>query len=148
MHYVLQEGSFSLPDGYIDRTVNMFTLGSETPAPLSLSVSRDTPLPHEPLSDYVARQVQNMMSRLPGYARLDSQAISLPANASILGIQTHASFMTQERLYYQRQAVFMIRPGCVLVFSATAQADFSAAQNDVWNTLLAGFTLHPAGEQE
>lgn len=39
MDYQLQEGSIVLPEGFQDRTVNMFVLGATMPAPLSLLAS-------------------------------------------------------------------------------------------------------------
>ncbi|RML98875.1 hypothetical protein ALQ86_05453, partial [Pseudomonas amygdali pv. eriobotryae] len=58
MDYELHEGSITLPEGFQDRTVNMFVLGSTLPAPLSITVSRDTLLSTELLKTYVDRQVK------------------------------------------------------------------------------------------
>ncbi|EKT4525086.1 DcrB-related protein, partial [Pseudomonas putida] len=52
MDYQLQEGSIALPEGFQDRTVNMFILGSNIPAPLNITISRDNVLPAEDLDAY------------------------------------------------------------------------------------------------
>lgn len=62
MDYELQEGGIALPAGFEDRTVNMFVLGTSVPAPLSITISRDTLLPDEALQAYVDRQVKMLTS--------------------------------------------------------------------------------------
>jgi len=66
--------------------------------------------------------------------------VSLSATAPIPGIQIDAYYLNQGRPLYQRQAAFIISPGRALIFSTTAQADFSAQQNQDWDNLLASFT--------
>lgn len=155
MDYELQEGSIALPTGFEDRTVNMFVLGASIPAPLSITVSRDNLLPDEALQAYVDRQIKMLTSKLRGYTRMGNKAVSLSAVAPIAGIQIDAYYMNQGRPLYQRQAAFIISPGRALIFSTTAQADFSAQQNQDWDNLLASFNpRNPAvataepGEQE
>lgn len=155
MDYELQEGSISLPEGFDDRTVNMFVLGASVPAPLSITISRDTLLPDEALQAYVDRQIKMLTSKLRGYTRLDNKAVTLSATAPIPGIQIDAYYMNQGRPLYQRQAAFLISPGRALIFSTTAQADFSPRQSEDWDNLLASFlprnpvmATAESGEQE
>lgn len=140
MDYELQEGGISLPEGFDDRTVNMFVLGASVPAPLSITISRDTLLPDEALQAYVDRQIKMLTSKLRGYTRMGNKAVTLSASAPIPGIQIDAYYMNQGRPLYQRQAAFLISPGRALIFSTTAQADFSPQQNEDWANLLASFT--------
>jgi hypothetical protein len=140
MDYELQEGGISLPDGFDDRTVNMFVLGASVPAPLSITISRDTLLPDEALQAYVDRQIKMLTSKLRGYTRMGNKAVALSTTAPIPGIQIDAYYMNQGRPLYQRQAAFLISPGRALIFSTTAQADFSPQQNEDWANLLASFT--------
>ncbi|HYQ54689.1 MAG TPA: DUF1795 domain-containing protein [Pseudomonas sp.] len=140
MDYELQEGGIALPAGFEDRTVNMFVLGASVPAPLSITISRDTLLPDEALQAYVERQIKMLTSKLRGYTRLGNKAVSLSATAPIPGIQIDAYYLNQGRPLYQRQAAFIISPGRALIFSTTAQADFSAQQSQDWDNLLASFT--------
>lgn len=155
MDYELQEGGISLPEGFDDRTVNMFVLGASVPAPLSITISRDTLLPDEALQAYVDRQIKMLTSKLRGYTRLDNKAVTLSATAPIPGIQIDAYYMNQGRPLYQRQAAFLISPGRALIFSTTAQADFSPRQSEDWDNLLASFlprnpvmATAESGEQE
>ncbi|WP_117149774.1 DcrB-related protein [Pseudomonas coronafaciens] len=155
MDYELHEGSITLPEGFQDRTVNMFVLGSTLPAPLSITVSRDTLLSTELLKTYVDRQVKMLSSKLRGYTLLNRKAVSLSTVAPIEGIQIDAYYMTEGRPYYQRQAAFLIEAERAIVFSTTSQTDFSVEQTQGWDDLLASFQarLHEApptdaGDQE
>lgn len=145
MDYALQEGSIKLPQGFQDRTVNMFVLGSTLPAPLSITVSRDTLLPSEALKAYVDRQLKMLSSKLRGYTLLSRKTVSLSATAPIEGIQIDAYYMTDGRPYYQRQAAFLIEAERAIVFSTTAQADFSTEQTQGWVEMLASFQPRIAG---
>lgn len=155
MDYELQEGGISLPQGFQDRSVNMFVLGASVPAPLSITVSRDTLLPDEQLDPYVERQVKMLGSKLRGYTVFGQKAVSLSTTAPIAGIQIDAYYTNDGRPFYQRQAAFLIEPGRTLIFSTTAQADFSPEQNKDWDHLLASFrprnpseTHTDSGQQE
>jgi len=139
MEYALQEGDITLPEGFQDRTVNMFVLGSVLPAPLSITVSRDTLLPAETLQAYVDRQVKLMASKLRGYTALGRKAVFLSTEAPMEGVQIDAYYMGEGRPYYQRQAAFLIEPTRALVFSTTSAADFSPEQTQGWADLLASF---------
>lgn len=145
MDYELQEGSIALPQGFQDRTVNMFVLGASIPAPLSITISRDMLLPAEVLKAYVDRQVKMLASKLRGYTLLGKKAVELSSTAPIEGIQIDAYYMTDGRPFYQRQAAFLIEPGRAIIFSTTAQADFSSEQNRNWADLLASFQPRQPG---
>ncbi|CAI2537371.1 Uncharacterized conserved protein [Serratia ficaria] len=139
MDYELQEGSIVLPTGFQDRTVNMFVLGASIPAPLSITISRDMLLPAEALKAYVDRQIKMLASKLRGYTVLGKKNVLLSTSAPIDGVQIDAYYMTDGRPFYQRQAAFLIEPGRAIIFSTTAQADFSSEQNQDWINLLASF---------
>lgn len=140
MDYQLQEGSIALPEGFQDRTVNMFVLGNSLPAPLSITIARDTLLPVEDLTAYVERQVKMLRAKLRGYTLLHKNPATLSQNQPLAGVQIDAYYVSDGRPLYQRQAAFLIEPGRALIFSTTAQADFSPQQNQSWLDLLASFT--------
>lgn len=148
MDYALQEGSITLPEGFQDRTVNMFVMGSTLPAPLSITVSRDTLLPSEALTAYVDRQLKMLSSKLRGYTLLSRKAVALSTATPIEGIQIDAYYMTDGRPFYQRQAAFSLEAERTMVFSTTAQTDFSAEQTQGWVDMLASFQPRLAGRPE
>lgn len=139
MDYQLQEGMIVLPEGFQDRTVNMFILGNSIPAPLNVTVSRDNMLPVEDLKAYIERQVKLIASKLRGYTVLGKKPAALSTERPFAGIQVDAYYLTDGRPVYERQAAFEIEPGRILVFSTTSQADFGAEQNENWLQLLASF---------
>ncbi|WP_282368117.1 DcrB-related protein [Pseudomonas sp. PS02290] len=149
MDYQIQEGRFALPEGFQDRSVNIFALNGSGPASLSITISRDDTLPGEDISAYLERQLKLMASKLRGYTVLDKKSAALNADQPLHGLQISAYHIVEKRPIHQRQAAFIIAPARVLVFSATSQLDFTTAQNAQWNELLASFVLNsPTLEQE
>ncbi|EKT4467745.1 DUF1795 domain-containing protein [Pseudomonas putida] len=139
MDYQLQEGSITLPEGFQDRTVNMFILGSNIPAPLNITISRDNVLPAEDLDAYIDRQVKLIASKLRGYTVLARKPAQLSSSQPLMGVQIEGYYLNDGRPVYQRQAAFEIAPGRILVFSTTSQKDFSGKQNESWLALLSSF---------
>nr|WP_240782723.1 DcrB-related protein [Escherichia sp. E2661] len=58
--YRIQEGSFALPETFLDRTVNIFVPSGNERATPSLNISRDTLRPNENLTTYIDRQIALM----------------------------------------------------------------------------------------
>lgn len=149
MDYQLQEGRFTLPDTFEDRTVNMFVTGANGPHALSITVSRDTALPDEDLGTYLQRQLKLMGTKLRAYTVLDKQVTALGANPPLHGVQVDATHQLDGRPLYQRQAAFIIAPSRVLVISTSSQREFTAPQTEEWQALLASFQLaQPFSTQE
>jgi hypothetical protein len=142
MDYVLQEGTLVLAQGFQDRTVNMFVLGKSIPAPLSITISRDEPMPGDTLEAYVDRQVQMLTSKVRGYTLLGKQPTRLSKALPIDGVEVDGYYLHEGRPYYQRQAAFLIAPRQALVFSTTSQAKFTPQQTENWQEMLASFTPH------
>lgn len=69
--YRIQEGSFALPETFLDRTVNIFVPSGNERASPSLNISRDTLRPEENLTTYIDRQIALMKKTLAsiGYFR-------------------------------------------------------------------------------
>jgi len=148
MDYQLQEGSINLPEGFQDRTVNMFILGNSIPAPLNITVSRDNLLPGEDLKAYIERQVKLIAGQLRGYTVLGKTPAQLSSSQPLAGVQVDGYYLKDGRPIYQRQAAFEVSPGRILVFSTTSQADFSGKQNDNWFELLNSFEPRQTGATE
>ncbi|HGA2315996.1 TPA: DcrB-related protein [Pseudomonas putida] len=144
MDYQLQEGSITLPEGFQDRTVNMFILGDSIPAPLNITVSRDNLLVGEDLKAYIERQVKLIASKLRGYTVLGKKPAQLSTSQPLAGIQVDGYYLKDGRPVYQRQAAFEVSPGRILVFSTTSQADFGGKQNESWQALLSSFEARQA----
>ncbi|MBE3175416.1 DUF1795 domain-containing protein [Enterobacter cloacae complex sp. P29RS] len=108
------EGSVSLPDGYRDRTVNVLLAGDDFSP--SLNISRDALQPDEVLADYITRQLDELSRGLKGWMLKNREPASLGKDL-LQGECVHASYLRDGKRVWQRQAVFALQEGRVLVFT-------------------------------
>lgn len=79
--YCIQEGTLECPEGFTDRTVNLFMKGKPGAA-FALNIARDVPEAHEVLSDYVQRQIGILKDNLKKYEVKKHQQIDVGRNTS------------------------------------------------------------------
>lgn len=139
MDYQMHEGSITLPAGFQDRTVNMFTYGNTLPTALSISVTRDAMLSGEDIDAYVARQIKLIGAQLRGYTIVDQSPVTFSSTQPLAGIQIKAHYLKDGKPIHQCQAAVEVGPERVLVFSTTSQNPFSAEQDESWQNLLGSF---------
>ncbi|MFA1239161.1 DcrB-related protein [Serratia odorifera] len=108
------EGSVTLPEGYSDRTVNVLLAGDD--ASPSLNISRDALQPDETLADYITRQLETLSHSLKGWVLKGREPVAL-GNSRLPGESVHASYLRDGKRIWQRQAVFALEQGQVLVFT-------------------------------
>ncbi|WP_019366212.1 DcrB-related protein [Pseudomonas sp.] len=140
MKYQIQEGRFLLPDGFADRTVNIFALGG-VPSSFTFSISRDALHPGETLSEYIDRQIGMLSARLRKFKLVHRQEAVLSETQPVNGIQIDSHHQSDGRLIYQRQAAFLMKDERILVISATTQSPFDAYHNNTWSSILSTFEL-------
>lgn len=131
------EGVLTLPAGYQDRTVNVFT----APGQPALSLSRDRLEAGESLTDYIARQLALMALHLKGWKEVIRGTAVLGDNL-FRGEFAEASYLRGGKRASQRQAVFALPDGRVLVFTVSAEGPLTGAHREVLNDLLRSFRLH------
>lgn len=131
------EGVLTLPAGYRDRTVNVFT----APGLPALNLSRDLMEDGETLSGYITRQTALMAQHLKGWKVLSRDAV-VPGNDLGQGEAVEATYLRGGQRVSQRQAVFALTDGRVLVFTVSADGPLTEAHRDVLNGLLRSFRLH------
>ncbi|EHK3212545.1 MULTISPECIES: DcrB-related protein [Enterobacter cloacae complex] len=120
--YHINEGLISLPDGYHDRTVNVFALpAGDAPA---FNISRDALNPGEALAAYI-----------------DRSAATLGDNLS-LGEIVHASYLRDGKRIWQQQAVFNVDSDKILVFTMTCTRAPGDADSALFGDLLRSFRFH------
>ncbi|HFF9829688.1 DUF1795 domain-containing protein [Serratia marcescens] len=108
------EGSVSLPDGYRDRTVNVLLAGDDFSP--SLNISRDALQSDEALADYITRQLDELSQGLKGWVLKSREPAALGKDLQ-QGECVHASYLRDGKRVWQRQAVFALQEGLVLVFT-------------------------------
>lgn len=138
--YQLHEGSIALPDGFTDRSTNIFVLGNTTPSQLNLNVARDTLLDAETLHAYVDRQIALLKKNLRAYSIVRRETSMLGNGSDVsVGEQITSTHKNGNATMHQRQAAFIHAPRRVLIFSCTSVRAFDGAQDELWQQWLASF---------
>lgn len=132
------EGQVSLPDGYIDRTVTVFTPQGNAPA---FNISRDVLQNGEMLADYIDRQVRLMEKHLKGWKK-DDRLPAVLGNDLLKGECVHASYLQEGKRIWQQQAVFSLKDGKILVFTMSSLTKLTREDSVTFETLLQSFRFH------
>jgi len=135
----LPEGSIGLPQGFDDRTTNVFVPADPQHAP-NLSITRDRLNEGESLPAYVDRQLALLKRRLPGHKLLDQATDTLGEGETALsGERIDCQYRNGAQVLRQRQAVFLVAPGRALIVSATTPRQADAAFDALWRGFLRSF---------
>lgn len=141
------EGSIPLPEGFEDRTTNLFVPPNPQQAP-SLSIARDWMQDQEPLSDYVERQLGRLKKHMAGYKLLSRGEARLGQGETALpGWRVDAQYKSGAQPVFQRQAVFEVAPSRALIFTASSARPFDEHANTLWRTWLEAFAPAADGSQ-
>lgn len=136
---LFSEGQITLPDGYQDRTVNIFT-SFDRDAP-SFTVSRDSLEPDESLAAYIDRQLAQMQQHLKQWQQSGRCPATL-GESVLHGEIVHGSYQRDGKRIWQQQAVFNTGGAHILVFTMTATAMLTDADDVLFGSLLNSFRLH------
>jgi hypothetical protein len=138
--YRIEEGSIELPQGFADRSTNIFVFGNTTPSPINLNVARDTLLDAETLPAYVNRQIALLQKNLRGYAIVRREVSTLGGGRDALtGEQISSTHKNGNTTIHQRQAAFLHAPQRALILSCTSVRAFDTTNEALWQEWLASF---------
>jgi hypothetical protein len=138
--YRFEEGSMVLPEGFEDRSTNIFVYGHAASSPLNLNIGRDTLDAGESLNAYVDRQIRKLEKHLRGYRLGHRQAAQLGSGeVQCEGEQIEATRKEGQQTIHQRQAAFICGERHVLVFSCSSIRAFTGEQNALWLSWLASY---------
>jgi hypothetical protein len=138
--YTFEEGSIDLPDGFHDRSTNIFVFGKGNPSPSNLNIARDVLLPDENLVAYVDRQIGMLKKNLRAYTFHQRQVAALGRGESaLLGEQIASTHRNGNQTIHQRQAAFIRGGGSVLILSWSSVFPFGDEQDRVWTDWLASY---------
>lgn len=135
--YVIQEGTFSIPEFFVDRTVNTFVSGVPGKSQFNFTLSRDTSDPEETLEAYVDRQVRFLKNNIKGYRLVHQQICTLGHRHE--GIEVYGTWKEGKQVIYQRQAAFIFSANTVVIFSATSGKVFAKQEDEYWLAWLNSF---------
>ena len=122
---LFNEGMIAFPEGYQDRTVNVFAPpAADAPA---FNISRDTLNPGEALAAYIDRQLALMAKHLKGWKQ---------------GEMVHASYLRDGKRIWQQQAVFNAECDNILVFTMTCTRTLGDTDCALFGDLLRSFRFH------
>ncbi|KWK68751.1 DUF1795 domain-containing protein [Burkholderia ubonensis] len=135
----IHEGSIVLPNGFDDRTTNLF-VPADTATQPNLSVARDWLKDGETLAPYIDRQIALLKSRLQGQRLLARQAERLgPETDGMPGERIDTAYRNGAKMVFQRQAAFIVAPGRVLIFTASSAKSFGDTFDTFWRNWLDGY---------
>ncbi|MDR3101084.1 MAG: DUF1795 domain-containing protein [Paraburkholderia sp.] len=135
----IHEGSIVLPNGFEDRTTNLF-VPADTATQPNLSVARDWLRDGETLAPYVDRQLAMLKSRLQGHRLISREAERLgPELDGLSGERIDTAYRNGPKMVFQRQGAFIVAPGRVLIFTASSAKSFGAAFDTLWRSWLDGY---------
>lgn len=136
--YEVDELTFEVPDGYVDKTINVFLPPSAAlkGEPLNIVLTRDA-LPEEPLGPQVARMLKDFESKMPGAKVLGHRERSVGA---LPGREARVHAVHSKVPVYQRQ-FFVRHYGALLTFIVTSARAQSAKCDAIAERLLGSLRL-------
>lgn len=144
MDYHINEGSFHIPDGAQDRSVNMLVL-NHGPGGLTLVVTRDQLQEGEQLDGFLARQLRTLASQVKGFRQQEAVPLAVGA-ARLPALRVATSFKQNQASVHQLQTAIMLDAASVLVMTLSCAAPLTAEQMAYAQQLLDSFT--PASRNE
>ena len=136
---LFSEGLINFPDGYQDRTVNVFAPpAADAPA---FNISRDALNPGETLAAYIDRQLALMEKHIKGWKQGERSDATL-GDSLLQGEIVHASYLRDGKRVWQQQAVFNVDSHKILVFTMTCTRALGDADSAMFGELLRSFRFH------
>ncbi|HEX7933483.1 MAG TPA: DUF1795 domain-containing protein [Paraburkholderia sp.] len=136
--YLFDEGRITLPDGYTDRTVNIFVREPLAEGLANIQLARDTIGHDETLDAYVDRQIGLLKRKIKGLAVKSREPVVL-ACCKIPGIEIETHYHSNGKSVYQRQCAIVLVNRKALVFTVTNTAPFSPSQLRTWRETIDTF---------
>ncbi|CAN7450805.1 DcrB-related protein [Acidovorax sp. LjRoot117] len=139
MQYQINEGSFSVPDGMQDNSINVLLAG-HSGLGFSVVVTRSRLEPGETFEQLVNRQLQLLGQQFSMAEFTDRSEHKDSASGQLRAIEYAVQFKQDGVMVYQRQVGYLLgNTGNVVVMTAAAQAPLSDAQLTQWRAIRASF---------
>lgn len=136
-NYRINEGTLSVPDEFIDRTINVFANHPTQPS-LAFNISRDKLLEDETLDDYLKRQLSLLKKGLKQFRLLEQNQLACGDGQVIEIITTYKDRNNQ--IVFQSQAVLPVNEqGALLVFTVTSVTKMNDTQKTQWRQLITSY---------
>jgi hypothetical protein len=140
MQFLINEGSFSLPDGLQDHSMNMLLQGTSTLG-LTLIISRAALEPGEALGGFIDRQLQSLTQQVSHLQVPERHLHQDPPNQELAAAELALEFVQNGQPVYQRQRVWLLADKVrVLVLCGSSAAAITETQKKQWLQICASFT--------
>lgn len=116
--YHVDEMTFAVPDGWIDRSIHLFSKPEGT---ISLNLTRDD-LKGEAIGPYVAKQLKELAAKMTRFLVIGQRARAI---GTLQGYEARMQWAPQGPLYYQHQ-VYAPYYGTALIFTVTGPKQLTA----------------------
>ncbi|WP_369012064.1 DcrB-related protein [Erwinia pyrifoliae] len=130
------EGSVTLPEGYSDRTVNVLLAGDDA-SPPSISHA-DALQPTVKPGGLITSQLATLSARQKGWVLKGREPATL-GGEQLPGESVSASYLRDGQRIWQRQAVFALAEGRVLVFTLAQPRKPSPQDEALLQQVLASY---------
>jgi len=128
MQFHLNEGSFTLPDGLRDNSMNMLLTG-HSGLDLSLIITRDRLEPGESFEAFVDRQIKAVTLQVSKFSIQEKHAQKAPDRDQTIAVELAQQFTQNGQVIYQRQRTWLLPDAAsVLVLTAASAAPITDAQ--------------------
>lgn len=139
MQFHLNEGSFTLPDGLRDNSMNMLLTG-HSGLDLSLIITRDRLEPGESFEAFVDRQIKAVTLQVSKFSIQEKHAQKAPGRDETIAVELAQQFTQNGQVIYQRQRTWLLPDAAsVLVLTAASAAPITDAQKKAWLAICASF---------
>jgi hypothetical protein len=137
--FYANEFAADLPEGLLDRSVNVFSLRVDGPSDLSIVVTRDDLQPNEDLASYIDRQLATLQERLPQLRLRRREPAVISAQ---VGERIEITWQSPQGALTQRQIAVVTPRGLVMTFSATFRGTPSDVHASAFENFLVSVRLY------
>lgn len=131
MKYKFNEGSLSLPEDSINKTVHMLVINPSTSLTCSMIVSGF--MEGESPEQFIDRQMKGLSRQLSQFKEVSRTPIALGnGKEPINGYQIETQFKQGAQAFHQRQFVAIMGTDRALVFTMNSNQPFTDADLSVW----------------
>ncbi|WP_284407227.1 MULTISPECIES: DcrB-related protein [unclassified Acidovorax] len=139
MQFHIQEGTFELPAGLQDNSMNMLMTGTSG-LDLSLIVTRDRLDAGESYGAFMERQIKSVTLQVKDFEVTERHEQKSAAQDELIGLEVSQKFKQNGQWVYQRQRSWLLPDKVrVLVLTAASVAPITDTQMQRWKTICASF---------
>lgn len=139
MQFHLNEGSFTLPDGLRDNSMNMLLTG-HSGLDLSLIITRDRLEPGESFEAFVDRQIKAVTLQVSKFSIQEKHAQKAPDRDDTIAVELAQQFTQNGQVIHQRQRTWLLPDAAsVLVLTAASASPITDGQKNAWLAICASF---------